>query len=84
MRGKKGPTILDQLISVDYHEKPTYDYPDDDIDFVPSNTSVVRRNKTQSEGSLGHASTSDDNKISSEGSETPIERLYDDPATDSS
>ena len=87
VRGKKGPTILEQLISVDYHEQPTYEYLDEDLDCIPSGNSVIRdiSRKAPSEGSLGHSS--DDpatNKISSEGSETPIERLYDDPATDSS
>lgn len=84
MRGKKGPTILEQLISVDYHEQPTYDYLDEDLDCIPSGNSVIRdvSRKPPSEGSLDHAN--DDPVKSSEGSETPIERLYDDPATDSS
>ena len=86
VRGKKGPTILEQLISVDYHEHPAYDYLDKELDCISSGTSVVRdvSRKPQSEGSFGHSSDDPDNKISSEGSETPIERLYDDPATDSS
>lgn len=96
MRGKKGPTILDQLILVDYHEN--YDYPDE-IDFLSSGISVVRdvsRNRTPSEASdilaeqpyddpmTNKLSSEESSKISPEGSETPVEHLYDDPATDSS
>ena len=85
VRGKKGPTILEQLISVSYHDnkKSTYDFIDEDFDLVSSGTSIVKDtsgHQIQSEGSV-HVS---DDKISSQGSETPIERLYDDPATDSS
>lgn len=91
MRGKKGPTILEQLISVDYHEKPTYDHLDD-IDLVSSGISVVRDVRAPSEQSVdpNHEPVTDkissegSNKISSGGSETPLEHLYDDPATDSS
>ena len=90
VRGKNGPTILEQLISVDYHEKPAYDELDEGFDFVSSGVSVVQdvsRNKTLEDSDTPVADDSDDpetNKISSEGSETPIEHLYDDPATDSS
>ena len=68
-----------------YHDndKSTYDFIDEGFDLVPSGTSIVKdvsRHQTQSEGSVDAS----DDKISSQGSETPIERLYDDPATDSS
>ena len=89
MRGKKGPTILEQLISVDYLDKPTYDYLDEDIDLVSSGVSVVREhvnNKTESKGSVTPVEHGNDSPIitSSEGPETSLEHLYDEPATDSS
>lgn len=89
MRRKKGPTILEQLISVDYHDKSTYEYLDEDIDLVSSGISVVRDvTRNPSEGSVTPIEHFNDdpitNQTSSERSETPIEHLYDDPATDSS
>ena len=43
MRGKKGPTILEQLISVDYHEHQSREYSDDEnLDMLSSDLSIVR------------------------------------------
>lgn len=92
MRGKKGPHVLDQLISVDYHEESYDRFDDEDMDLLSSEISIVRDVRFPSEQLTEHI---DDypatNKVSSEGSnvssggpQTSIEHLYDEPATDSS
>ena len=88
MRGKKGPTILEQLISVDYHENQTYEYLDDEnIDLLSSEVSVVRessRNKLTPEQSLETVNEEESaaHKISSEESGKLV--YDDDPSTNSS
>ena len=43
LQGKKGPTILEQLISVDYHEHQSREYSDDEnLDMLSSDLSIVR------------------------------------------
>lgn len=88
MRGKKGPTVLEQLISVDYHENQTYEYIDDkDADMLSSEASVVRDFSTSQvtpEKSFETVKEEDSptHKISSEGSGKLVDD--EDPSTHSS
>lgn len=82
---------MEQLISVDYRNNSAYDYLDEDVDLISSGISVVgeiSENKTRIEHPNDDPGISPESsatsKISSEGPETSIEHLYDDPATDSS
>lgn len=50
MRGSKGPTIIDQLVKVDYHDTQEYDYWNDEADLSPG----LNEGQHNSETSLEH------------------------------
>jgi len=59
LKGLKGPSIIEQLVKVDYHDTQEYDYWNDEADLSPGVNEGQRNN-----------------------SETSLEHLYDDPASD--